>query len=291
MFAAPAPVTPAEAWRAWSWEPGIVAPLGLSLGLYAAGALRLAGRLRRGREQRGLQMAAFAAGWGTLFAALVSPLHALSETLFSAHMLQHNLLIMLAAPLLAASRPGGVMLWAFPRRLRAGLGRMGQKLHPAWEAMARPWRAGLIFALVLWMWHLPALYQAAVRNDALHALEHASFLAVAYLFWWTLLPRRHGLPARAAGWCCLAAAAQISLLGLLLAFSPHPWYPIYASRVRLWHLTAIEDQRIGGLLMWVTGGLPLGFLGLLLFHLPGWRPAPFVAADAALEGAAAAKPL
>ncbi len=272
MVVALAWVTPANVWRAWSWEPGIVAPLGLSLGLYAAGALRLGRRLRRGRERRELQAAAFAAGWGTLFAALVSPIHELGETLFSVHMLQHELLIMMAAPLLAASRPGAVMLWAFPAAARAGLGRLGQRLHSYASALARPLPCGVLFTFVLWLWHVPALYQAAVRNPALHALEHASFFCVAYLFWWMLLPRRRGLSAAAAGWSCLAAAAQTSGLGLWLACSSRPWYPVYSSRVALWNLTPLADQRIGGLLMWITGGVPLAMLGLLLFLLPGWKP-------------------
>lgn len=181
-----------------------------------------------GRSRPG--MAALA----VLALALVSPLCALSSALFSARVLHHVLLVAVAAPLLALARPA-----------------------------ARPQGVGLPFLLAtaaLWLWHAPAPYDAALADKGLYALMQASLLGTATLFWRAALSRPAG---SGAPWVLLAYVAM-GLLGALLTFAPDPLYAAHAAAPLLWGLSPLEDQQLGGLLMWVPAGLPYATLGALL---------------------------
>jgi len=201
---------------------------------------------------------AFAAGWTLLLVALVSPLHRLGEVLFSAHMTQHELLMVAAAPLLVLGRPIVAFLWAIPLEWRrtAGFWAAAGPLPDLWKVVTRPLTAWILHALAIWIWHAPGLYQQTLVSDAMHTAQHVSFLGTGLLFWWALLrghDRRLGRPV--AVLYLFTTALHTSLLGALLAFSSTLWYPLYDARTVAWGITALEDQQLAGLIMWVPAGL------------------------------------
>ncbi len=250
-------------WQNWSWELSILLPLFIMLIWYLIGAAR------RGRQMAlGKRHFAFAVGWTSLFFALISPLHRLGDVLFSAHMLQHELLLLIAAPLFAASHPGVTFLYAMPRKARQPLG--------AWIAKAEtdmplsmifsPLGAFLLHAAALWLWHIPYLYQATIESDFIHALQHLSFFLSGILFWSAVFGAGRSTMTYGLGVLYVfGAAASCSALGALLTFSSVVWYPIYSDRTQLWKLTPLQDQQLGGLLMWVPSGVVFILIGMWLF--------------------------
>jgi putative membrane protein len=250
------------AFEPWSFEPWVVACLAISALLYALGLRRLWRRAGAARGIGGWHAAAFGAGWLTLAAALLSPLDALGAQLFSAHMVQHELLMVVAAPLLVLGRPLAAWTWALPMTARRSVGAWTR--HPLW---ARPWHAitaplgaWLLHALALWAWHVPALFDAALANEAVHALQHASFLVGALLFWWSVLGARR---AYAAGLLSLfTTLLHTAALGALLALAASPWYAAYLGRTSAFGLSPLEDQQLGGMVMWMPAGF--GYLAAAL---------------------------
>ena len=242
----------------------VVLAMALSAGAYGLGAWRLRGRSRHGLARRA---GAFAAGWLVLAVALSPPLEALADEHFSAHMLQHELLMVVAAPLLVAAQPLPVWAWALsmPARRSAGALLHCPAWRAAWHVLSRPAMAWVLHAAALWLWHVPALFDTASRHPGWHALQHASFVASALLYWWTLF----GARTRAAQGVALASLFTTMLhtgaLGALLALSARPWYG-----------GSLEDQQVGGLLRWVPGGLV--YLGAGLAIAQRW--AGFSAASA-----------
>ena len=234
-------------------DPGVLFPLGAALALYVSGYRRLAAKT--GRLVQPLAAACFAAGWAVLATALASPLHALGAELLAAHMVQHELIMVVAAPLLVLGRPLVPWLFALPVSWRHGLGRWsrGSAVRPAWAVASRPVVAFALHAAAILVWHVPAAYQATLRSDAAHALQHASFLATALLFWQALLHpptrARHG----PAVLYLFATSLYTGGLGALLALSPTPWYPAYGAAGAPWGYTPLEDQQLAGLIMWMPG--------------------------------------
>ena len=254
---------PHDLWTAWSFDPGVVIPMVLAAILYARGARR-----RRGAALR--QIACFWTGWGILALALVSPLHPLGEALFSAHMIQHEILMLVAAPLLVLARPLVPMLWGLPAGWRKSVGRWSKSgpVQRTWHAITDPFTAWLIHAVVLWAWHAPPLFQATLRSEAVHAAQHISFLGSALLFWWSLWYARGRMGYGAAVLYVFTTAIHTGILGALLTFTPVAWYPAYASTVSAWGLSLLADQQLGGLVMWVPAGVVYTVIGLALFA--GW---------------------
>lgn len=270
-----AAVAPHDLLGAWSFEPGVVLPLLLSGWLYAAGVRALWRSAGRGRGVTLREVAAFWLGWLTLVIALVSPLHRWGETLFSAHMVQHELLMAVAAPLLVLGRPLVPWVWALPAGWRRPAGRFAAwaPFRTGWEGVTHPGVAWMLHAVAIWGWHLPALFQATLRSEAVHALQHASFLGTGLLFWWTVLERRRGR----LGWpgaviALFTTAVHTGLLGALLTFSNRLWYPVYAPATAAWGLTPLEDQQLAGLIMWIPGGL--AYLIAALALLASWLSEP-----------------
>jgi cytochrome c oxidase assembly factor CtaG/cytochrome c2 len=189
-------------------------------------------------------------------------------TLFSAHMTQHELLISVAAPLLIVGRPVVALLWAFPRASRrslAGVAR-NRSLVRTWSVLTTPSVAFALHAVALWAWHLPGPYQATLGSDVMHSLQHASFIFTALLFWWTILAANRGELARGRAILYLfVTALQTGALGALLTFSPSLWYPAYAATTGAWGLSPLDDQQLGGLIMWIPGSIPYLIAGLVLF--------------------------
>jgi putative membrane protein len=254
----------------WTLAFPITFPLAAIAFLYTIGATRLWRRSSRGRPERMRQALFFAAGWGVLTAALVSPIHALGERVFAAHMIEHELLMAVAAPLLVAACPGAVLLWSLPASLRRGTGKLtrAKTLQSVWALVIRPLNATIIHGVAIWIWHIPALFQAALQQGFLHYAQHASFLGTALLFWWALLPRPGRQQTSGSSVMHLFfTSLHTGLLGVLLLMSPKLWYPENGAGAALWGMTAIEDQQLAGLVMWVPAGLIYGGAALLLAGL------------------------
>ena len=252
------PLAPHDLWGAWSWEPAVVMPLLLSAWLYARGVQALWRTAGAGHGVGRWEVAAFVAGWVTLALALVSPVHPLGGVLFSAHMAQHELLMVVAAPLLVLGRPVILFLWAFPFSWRRELGTWSSvaPVSRTWTVLTRPSIAWTLHAVAIWLWHAPSLYQATLSSETVHTIQHVSFLGTGLLFWWAVL---HGVGARlarpAAVIYLFTTAVHTSLLGALLTFSPRLWYPLYDATTTPWGLTPLEDQQLAGVIMWVPAGL------------------------------------
>ena len=246
------------------FEWWLVVLLAGSVALYAIGVRRLWRRAGRGRGITVAQTARFATGWLALCAALVSPIDTRGAALFSAHMVQHELLMVVAAPLLVLSRPIEAWTWALRpawRRALGGVARIGP-LRAAWRTCTEPIGAWTLHAVALWAWHVPALFEAALADEAVHVAQHSCFLVSALFFWWSVFAgagRRGGASVASV----FTTMMHTSALGALLTFAPSPWYPHYAD-TSAFGLSALEDQQLGGLVMWVPGGLAYLVAGLAI---------------------------
>lgn len=236
----------------WSFEPWVVLPLGLLAAFYVTGMLRLWPRINTGAGLQRRRALLFAAGWLASAVALLSPLDGLSDELFTFHMLQHEVLMLVAAPFLVLAAPGAAFAWALPESLRRPVTTGFSGLRPLWQLLTLPLLAWALQALVLWSWHLPALFQAAVRSELVHALQHLSFFLAAVIFWPSLVAGRAGEGVSVIS--LFTTAVHSSLLGALLVFAPIVWYVSYLESAGHWGLTPLEDQQLGGLIMWVPGG-------------------------------------
>jgi cytochrome c oxidase assembly factor CtaG len=252
----------------WEWDPFVTLPLALSLLLYAAGLARLWRRAGIGRGVAAWQVFCFGGGWLTLVMALVSPLHEYGEHLFLAHMIEHELLMAVAAPLFAVSRPLGMFLHALPRLWRTrliGLA-MTPPLQAVWTWLVDPFTATVLHGVAIWVWHVPALLDSTIASEAMHRLQHISFLLTALFFWWAIVrrPRRdYGLGA-----ChVFVTMVHTGLLGALLTLAPRSFYPLQTRDAALFGLSPLQDQQLAGLVMWVPSGMLYLGAGLLLLVL------------------------
>lgn len=249
LLALPAPALAHEGH--WTLSPSVTVPLALAGLLYAIGLARLWRRSELGRPVLRRSAACYAAGWLALAGALVSPLHEAGEASFAMHMIEHEILMLVAALLLVAARPGAALLWAFPQPARATLAGAGR--WRLWRALTDPFVATAIQAVAIIAWHMPWLFDLALRSEAWHVAQHMSFIAGALIFWWAMLHGRGG-PFVAA--LCLFVTSMIGGgLGALMALANSPWYPAYtALGLTPAGLTAAQDQQLAGLIMWVPGG-------------------------------------
>jgi putative membrane protein len=226
--------------------------------MYSRGLTRLWHAAGRGRGVRSRDACAFGTGWLLLALTLLSPLHALGEVLFSAHMAQHELLMTVAAPLLVLGRPLIPFVWALSPRWRRATGRWtsADAFAVPWRWLTHPGTAFFVHALAIWIWHLPSLYDASVTNGVIHAAQHTSFLLTAVLFWWVVLqpsPARGGTPASIG--VLFGTVLHTGALGATLTLTTRLIYTVYAATTAPWGYQPLEDQQLGGLIMWVPGGL------------------------------------
>jgi putative membrane protein len=267
------PLGPGEVWSGWNWDPLVLLSIFLPAWLYLHGVRSLWEKAGPGRGVQARQVAAFLAGLAALFIALVSPLDALALTLFSAHMVQHVLLVMVAAPLVVLGLPPAAQAWSIPAGLRGGLGRWWHRqgaLKAFWRGLTRGWVVWLLHALAVTIWHIPSLYQAALVNPFLHFLEHASFFLSALLFWLVVF-RRSPQGQMDYGLRMLYVFTMMmfqGVLGALITFSRQAWYPFYEPRVQAWGLTLLEDQQLAGAIMWVPGNFV--YLAAFVWLLSEW---------------------
>ena len=237
-------------------EPSVLLGVLVTAWLYGRGVRALWQHAGRGRGIRRWQVVAFAAGLLALVLALASPLDQLAESLFAAHMVQHLLLILIAGPLLVLGMPLVPFLWAIPEASRRGLGRWWRQagwLRGVWRSLSLPAVAFVLHSLALWSWHAPGLYEAALSSRPIHVAEHLSFLGTSLLFWWSLL---HGGRSTygASVLFVFGMAIESTALGALLTFARSAWYTSHVATAPGFGLSALEDQQLAGLIMWVPGG-------------------------------------
>lgn len=247
----------------WTWPPFVVVPLLFMAILYGAGIAKL---LRRGTPVSLWPMVWFGFGWISIVIALDSPLHEVGEQLFWVHMTQHEILMLISAPLLLLGRPLFVLLWALPPSFReraASLTRF-RFFKIGWSMLSAPLSAWLLSALALWIWHVPWLFDQTLYNDAVHAAQHMTFFVSALLFWWPVVNRTPVLGYGGGLVYVFTTILHTSILGALLTFATQPWYLSYVTTAPAWHLTALEDQQLGGLIMWIPAGTLLLIVALVL---------------------------
>jgi len=251
--------------RAWSFEPLVVLSLLISALLFIVGFWRVR------RSIRTWEALCFALGWLALFVALVSPLHAWGQVLFSAHMTQHEILMLVAAPLLVLGRPLVTFLWALPLNWSRSLGNVAKirTLNRLWRMFTIPLVAWLVHAIALWIWHISILFEAVLHYESVHTAQHLSFFISALLFWWALIHGPQGAMGYGAAVLYLfTTSVHSGVLGALITVAGSVWYPSYVGLTRSWGLTPLEDQQLGGLIMWIPAGLVYVIAGLALFA--GW---------------------
>jgi cytochrome c oxidase assembly factor CtaG len=215
----------------------------------------------------------FIAALVALGLALLSPLDALSSALASAHMVQHLLLLLAAAPLLALSAPSSAILRGSPLAVRRASGRWRRRLgltHGNLGVLRHPAAVSLLSVGVLWFWHAAAPHDAALDSEPLHLTEHASLLVTAVLFWQVVVGARGA--ARVSGGLgallVFTMAMQSVFLSVLLTFGRTPWYSGYATTTAPFGLDPLTDQQLAGVLMWIpAGGL---YLAVALALLVSW---------------------
>ena len=247
----------------WEFDPFVVVPLGLALLIFILGYWRLRQRSKLSRRRSLL----FLGGWLVLTLALVSPLHEGGEQSFTLHMIEHELIMLVATLLLAASGAGGTLAWGLPARVRLALGGSWKApLAGLWRQLTQPITATIVQAVVMWLWHAPALFNRALESDGWHAAQHLSFVAASLLFWVAMLnPRRGGLMLSAG--CLFVTTLVEGALGALMSLSASPWYSAYAAmNLSGIGLDPTTDQQLAGLIMWIPGGLVHGAAALALLY-------------------------
>ena len=252
----------------WSMDPLIVLPLGLSAVLYAIGTRRLWRRAGTGSGISLWSALSFCIGWLIVATALLSPIAWVSQILFSIHMTQHMLLMLVGAPLMAFGHPLLAWLWVFDERGRKAVGAFVTAERFTWcrRTLSAPLWMFLLQAVTLWVWHIPSWYEAALRHDSLHALQHLSFVFAASLFWWVTVQGRYGRMGYGLGVLYVfLTAVHSSALGALITVAPSLWYRSYEAPAGAWGFDAAADQQLAGLLMWIPAGTVFIVFGLALF--------------------------
>jgi cytochrome c oxidase assembly factor CtaG len=243
-------------------DPVALAAIGGAAWAYWVGATRW--RRPSGRAMvTPASVACFGAGLTAAAVALVSPLDTLADRSLSAHMVQHVLLLSVAGPLLALGAPIPVLLWALPGPRRRGALSVRRRLLASHDRHFPLWVTGTLAfqAAVMWSWHLPDAYQAAVTHPALHAAEHLSFLLSSTAAWWTVVAGRRSRRGGAAIAALMGSVPGI-VLGSAMVLAPNPWYPLYVTGTRA---TALVDQQVAGVIMWAFGGMATVIVGAGLF--------------------------
>lgn len=248
----------------------IIAALAIAAIAYGAGVARLWRASGIGRGVRVREAASFAAGWLVLALALLGPADTWAARSFAAHMAQHEALMLVAAPLLVHGRPLAAWSWIMAPTVHAAMHRLFTRSawRYGWHACTRPLGATVLQLAALFAWHVPPWFDHAVTHAGVHALQHTSFLAAALCFWWAMRTGRapRGDAALAASGvaiaCIFVTMLATGALGALLALAPRPWYHAYGEGAP-WGFSALEDQQLGGLLMWVPGGTAYLLAGLV----------------------------
>jgi putative membrane protein len=258
----------------WDLRPEVILVLVTAGTLYTRGWRRLRGSEQKPKQERlatGTRLASYWAGLVFLGLALVSPIDVLGGQFFFMHMIQHLLLVMVAPPLLWLASPLPFVMWGFPRRVRSTVGnwlRPRSAFRRRVKALTPPGMVWMLFVAALLGWHDPNAYQAALQDEMVHDLEHLSFFLPAMLFWWHVTnaaPHIHKpLPRGARIAFLLAAVPPNMAAGAVIAFSGAPIYAYYTAVPRPWGLSVMQDQMLGGIIMWIPGSMMYIIAALVL---------------------------
>jgi putative membrane protein len=242
----------------WSLEPTVLAGVLVLAALYGQGWRRA--RTKRERHRPGLgRLVLFAAGLSSVLAALISPIDTAADDLMVMHMLQHILLLDIA-PILLILGLTKVLLRPVTRRLQRIEQRAGYLGHPAFAVLA--------YAGLMWLWHIPAMYDLALSHSGIHALEHLCFAVGGTLYWWHILsPIRGRMRLGGLGpiMYMISTKLLVGVLGIVLAFAPHAFYPFYQHHPHYWGLSAATDQAMAGLEMALEQSIVMGTALVWLF--------------------------
>jgi cytochrome c oxidase assembly factor CtaG len=250
--------------QSWDWRIDVTLVIVITGTLYLKGWLFL--RASQTNVTKGKRLAnnwrlvSYLSGLTILAIALMSPIDVLASQLFTMHMIQHLLLMMIVPPLLQLANPFPFFLWAVPVSVRREVGQLFSKNSTFRRNLAMvttPGIAWLVYNITFISWHDPNAYNLALRSEWIHDVEHLTFFGSAMLFWWHVIrPGPHisrGLPYIARIAFVLSAIPINMLAGMMISFSSKPVYTYYESVPRLWGLTVMQDQMAGGLIMWAPG--------------------------------------
>ena len=249
-------------WFQWHFHPDIVVGVLLLESFYLLGVGPLRRRYHLADAAPSRHVVLFSLGVLVLYLALTSPIHHLAdEFLFSAHMVQHILLLLVVPPLLLTGTP----TWLLRPLIRSPI------VLTVGRFLTRPIVAFAIFTIALSLWHIPALYDLALRNETAHILEHLFFISSAVIMWWPVmspLPElpRAGYPVQMV--YLFSLTIPMGFIGAAITFSQRVLYTWYDTVPRLWGLSVISDQQIGGLITKVPGALV--FMGVMIFVFFKW---------------------
>lgn len=255
----PTPLLPNNIWSNWNWEPAVLLGTAFGAAVYLRGLRRFWKGAQVERSVRRRHAVAFGGGLVAVLIALGSPLGALSGSLLTAHMVQHMLLTLVAAPLFVLGFPLSIFPLALSPTSRRLLGKWWNQaatLLRIGEMARQPLLAWFANAVLLWVWHLPGVHEAALGNNLVHSVEHLSFFGGGLIFWWTLFqPDEHKRPKFAASILYVLTTALSSTgLGVLMTLTAQPWYPIYSTTASTWGFAPLDDQQLAGLVVWVSSG-------------------------------------
>lgn len=273
--------------RSWDWRWEVTLILALAGTVYSRGWLHVRSS-QRGRSPRqgpsnpqagwtgqkrlatGWRLAAYLGGLAILGLALMSPIDVLGGQLFLMHMVQHLLLVMIAPPLLLIANPFPFFMWGLPARARHAVGRLlnrGSTFRRGLRSLTSPGLVWMVFVATFLGWHDPNAYNAALRNDLVHDLEHLSFFGTGMLFWWLVVgagPRLRPLSRGVRLVYVLLTVPVNMAAGVAIAFASQPIYTYYTTVPRLWGLTVMQDQMLGGVIMWIPGSMMYLMAALIL---------------------------
>ena len=248
-----------------AWDQATLVGLAVMAAAYWIGTTRMtASGARRPRVER----VAFTAGWFSLVVAVLPWVDRAVIERFSAHMAQHELMMLIGAPLVIAGRPLSTCAWALsqPWRRLALAPLQHPRMAGAVRALTAPAIAWALHGATLWIWHMPVLYNAAVQSEPVHAVQHAMFVGTSLMFWSGLVYGRYGRAGYgAAVFFVFTTAVHTGILGALITVSRSPIYPVYARIPGVSAEQALADQQLAGLVMWIPAGVLLTFVGIALF--------------------------
>jgi cytochrome c oxidase assembly factor CtaG len=265
----------------WAWRPEIILSLCLGTAVHLAGRTRLRRRMARAKAgtayagRRWLvspwRSVSYLGGLLILGIALMSPIDILSGQFFYMHMIQHLMLVMIVPPLLLIGNPMPIMLWGLPSSVRLEIGRWlrsGSKVRETLRTLTTPGLVWVYLVTFLIGWHDPRLYGLTLQNELVHDLEHLTFFGTALLFWWHVIqaaPRIHRRLSQGVRIAfTLAVVPPTAITGAVIALSSEPIYTYYADVPRIGGMTALQDQMLGGAIMWIPGSMMYILAALIL---------------------------
>lgn len=269
----------------WEWRPEIlvvIVPMGV---LYLLGWRRLRRQSTYHKLANRWRLASYLSGLAIIALSLMSPIDRLGGQLFFMHMIQHMLFMMFAAPLLWFAEPFPIALWGLPTRARhavSGLFMRDSAFRRALAFVTSPGATWLIFITIYLGWHDSHAYNAALYHEWVHNIQHITFFGASMLYWWPVIGAAPHIHSRFPGWAKLpyliGAIPPNMFVGISIAFATDVRYSYYESVPRFWGLTVMQDQQLGGAIMWIPGSMMFIIAALIvlagLFSKEKTQPGP-----------------